>query len=132
MPKQTNKDKALIALLTTSSIVEASNKCGLSQETLYRFLKDKDFLAEYRNARRATVENAVTTIQNATSETVETLKRNLHCENPQAEIRAAEIILNNSLKSLELFDVIERLEKLENEYQEQTKENRERDKRRIL
>lgn len=114
MPKQTNKEKALIALLETASIVEASAVCGLSQETLYRYLRDKDFLKDYRDARRATVESAITQIQNATSEAVETLKKNLHCENPASEIRAAQIILDNAIKGVELIDVIERLEILEN------------------
>lgn len=114
MPKQTNKEKALIALLESQSIVEASIKSGLSQETLYRYLRDKDFLKDYRAARRATVENAITQIQRATAEAVETLQRNLHCENPAVEVRAAQIILETAVKGVELVDVIERLEILEN------------------
>lgn len=114
MPKQTNKEKALIALLETASIVEAAGVCGLSQETLYRYLRDKDFLKDYRSARRATVESAITQIQKATAEAVETLCKNLHCENPAVEVRAAQIILENAVKGVELIDVIERLEILEN------------------
>ncbi len=114
MAKQTNKEKALIALIDSASIREAAQKSGLSEETLYRYLKDKEFLSEYRNARRACVENAITQIQQATSEAVETLKKNLHCENPAVEIRAAQIILDNAIKGVELIDVIERLEILEN------------------
>jgi AcrR family transcriptional regulator len=119
MAKQTNKEKALIALIDSASIREAAQKSGLSEETLYRYLKDKEFIAEYRQARRATVENAITQIQQATGEAVETLKKNLHCENPAAEIRAAQIILDNAIKGVELIDVIERLENLENAIEEQ-------------
>ncbi len=122
MPKQTNKEKALTALLNSPSIREASKQSGLSEETIYRFLKEKDFLSEYRNARRATVENAITQIQTATSEAVETLKKNLHCENPAVEIRAAQIILDNAIKGVELVDVMERLEILEDEHQKQIEE----------
>lgn len=114
MPKQTNKEKALTALIHSPSVREAAQISGLSEETLYRYLREKEFIAEYRQARRATVENAITQIQQATGEAVETLKKNLHCENPAAEIRAAQIILDNAIKGVELIDVIERLEILEN------------------
>lgn len=86
----------------------------MSEETLYRYLRDKAFLKDYRSARRAPVESAITQIQKATAEAVEALQRNLHCENPSVEVRAAQIILENAVKGLELIDVIERLEISEN------------------
>ena len=114
MPKTTNKEKALAALLECASIAEAAKSCGLSQETIYRYLREKEFVSDYRAARRQVVENSITQLQRATSEAVETLRRNLSCESPQAEIRAAQIILENAVKGVELIDVIERLEILEN------------------
>jgi ACT domain-containing protein len=115
MAKQTNKEKALIALLKNPSITRAAKNSGLSEETLYRYLRDKEFVSEYRAARRLTVENAVAELQGAANEAVETLKKNLHCENPAVEIRAAQIILDNALKGVEMIDILERLEKLEDE-----------------
>ncbi len=120
MTKRTNKDRALIALLECNSIRDAAKACRLSEETLYRYLRDADFLRNYRDARRQTVENAISKLQAATAEAVETLERNLHCENPAVEVRTAQIILENAIKGVELIDVIERLEKLENEHQKQT------------
>ena len=120
MPKQTNQTKALIALLETPSITEASVKSGLSQETIYRYLRDKDFQKEFREARRATVDNAVSALQQATSEAVDTLKRNMRCEHPQAAITAARIILEMAFKGIEMADILERLETLENGNQSQT------------
>ncbi len=116
MPKQTNQTKVLIALLETPSITEASVKSGLSQETIYRYLRDKAFQKEFREARRATVDNAVSQLQQATSEAVDTLKRNMSCENPHAEITAARIILDMAFKGIEMSDILERLEILENEH----------------
>jgi len=78
MPKQTNKGKALAALLANGSIRDAAKACRLSEETLYRFLRDPAFLKEYRDAGRQTVENAIRKLQKATGEAVETLQRNLH------------------------------------------------------
>lgn len=123
MATQTNKTKALAALIKAASIAEAAKVSGLSEETLYRYLKDKDFLKDYRDARRAMVENAITQIQSATTEAVETLKKNLHCENPNAENRAAQIILEHAIKVVEIIDILERLENLENVIEEQNKKD---------
>ena len=95
MPKENNKEKALAALLESSSITEAAQNCELSEKTLRRYLEEKEFSEEYAEARRQIVESAVTGLQNAANEAVETLRRNLTCDNPQAEIRAAQLILDN-------------------------------------
>lgn len=116
MPKQTNQTKVLVALLETSSIADASVKSGLSQETIYRYLRDKGFQREFREARRAMVDNAVSALQRATSKAVQTLERNMSCENPAVETRTAQIILEMSFKGVEMADILERLENLENEH----------------
>jgi hypothetical protein len=95
MPKENNKEKALTALLESSSITEAAQNCELSEKTLRRYLEEKDFSDEYAAARRQIVESAVSALQQAANEAVETLRRNLTCDNPQAEIRAAQLILDN-------------------------------------
>jgi AcrR family transcriptional regulator len=90
-----NTEKALAALLNTSSVRDAATKSGLSEETLYRYLRDEDFKNQYELAKRQVVEAAVSALQQAANEAVETLRRNLTCDNPQAEIRAAQLILDN-------------------------------------
>ncbi len=95
MPKENNKEKALTALLESASIIEAAQTSGLSEKTLRRYLEEKEFSDEYAEARRQIVESAVSALQNAATEAVETLRRNLSCDNPQAEIRAAQLILDN-------------------------------------
>lgn len=52
----------------------------LSGETLYRYFRDANFLRDYREARRQTLDNAISKLRSATAGAVETLKRNLHCE----------------------------------------------------
>ena len=116
MPKPSNKDKALIALLGSNSIRDAAKACGLSEVTIYRYLNDQDFRREYREVRRQSVENAIGQMQRLTADAADTLERNLHCENPAVEVRTAQIIFENSIKLLETTDILERLENLENEY----------------
>jgi hypothetical protein len=114
-----NKEKALAALLNNSSVRAASKSSGLSEETLYRFLRNEDFRREYQQARRQTVQDAIGQLQSSAGEAVEALKRNLHSENPAIEIRAAQIILDNSFRGLETSDILFRLEALENEHRTQ-------------
>jgi hypothetical protein len=90
-----NTEKALTALLKASSVRDAAIQSGLSEETIYRYLRDEDFKSEYEQAKRQVVESAVSALQQAANEAVETLRRNLTCDNPQAEIRAAQLILDN-------------------------------------
>jgi AcrR family transcriptional regulator len=122
MPKQMNKGKVLIALIETTSIREAAKKSGISEATIYNYLQDKEFLAEYRNARRQTVESAIAQMQNAASEAVSRLRELQYCENPAVAARCAQIIFENSIKGMETTDILERLEMLENEHQKQIEE----------
>jgi AcrR family transcriptional regulator len=122
MAKERNREKILIALIETSSVREAAKKSGIGEATIYRYLQDKEFLSEYRNARRQTVESAIAQIQNAASEAVERLKELQYCENPAVAARCAQIIFENSVKGLETTDILERLETLENEHSKQIEE----------
>ncbi|MGB7201474.1 MAG: helix-turn-helix domain-containing protein [Pyrinomonadaceae bacterium] len=119
MPKHSNKEKALAALLETNSIRDAAKASGLSEATIYRFLADKAFLSDYRAARRQTVESAISKLQSASNEAVSTLIRNMNCANPAVETRTAQIVYENAIKGVETMDILERLEWLENEYQKQ-------------
>ncbi len=121
MPKETNKEKVLIALIETSSIREAAKVSGICEATIYNYLRDSEFKTAYRDARRQTVESAIAQMQNAASEAVERLKELQYCENPAVAARCAQIIFENSVKGLETTDILERLETLENEHSKQIK-----------
>jgi DNA-binding MurR/RpiR family transcriptional regulator len=108
-----NYEKALVALLETSTVAEAAKHAGLSEATIYRLLSDDDFQTEYRKTRRALVEKAVGQIQTATSKAVEALTKNLTCGTPSAEIRAAQIVMEMAHKGIEMTDILERLDAIE-------------------
>lgn len=113
MPKETNKEKALTALLQSASVIEAAAKSGLSPKTLYRYLEDANFKTEFKAARRKMFEQNIFKMQSLHNEAVETLQRNLYCENASVEVRAAQIIVEVNRKDFENFDILERLEDLE-------------------
>ncbi len=123
MPKVTNKEKVLAALIETSSIREAARTANVGEATIYRYLQDKEFLFDYRNARRQTVESAISQMQNAASQAVTTLIDLQHCENPAVAARCAQIIFENSVKGMETIDILERLEALEDAIKTENQKN---------
>lgn len=100
-------------LLTEKTIDEACTKGKIAPITYWRWMQNETFLREYRRARRSILENTVARLQSSTHQAIETLERNLNCENAAAENRAAQIILEQSIRGLEMLDVENRVEVLE-------------------
>jgi DNA-binding transcriptional MerR regulator len=117
--KIANREKSLAALLESASITEAAAKCGLNEKTLRRYLDDDEFQKEFRAARRVVFEQNIVRLQSLHAGAVSTLERNLSCENPSVEVRAAQIIIEASRKDFETLDILERLETLEDEHSKQ-------------
>ena len=93
------QDVAIAALLTEPTLEAAARRAGVSESSLLRWLRDPAFRAEYRAARRAVVEQAVSGLQHAASEAVNTLTRNLTCGMPASEIAAAKAIIDQAVKA---------------------------------
>ena len=123
MPKENNKEKALTALLTSASITDAAKSCGLSEKTLRRYLEDAEFQKEFRAARRVLFEQNIVRLQSLHAGAVDTLERNLNCENPSVEVRAAQIIIEGTRKDFETLDILQRLEVIEDEHSKQNQKN---------
>ena len=113
MAKQTNQEKVLAGLLSTNTIAEAAKKSKISEPTIYRYLSEDDFKKRYRAVRRELLEGAISQIQLASCDAVNTLKRNLTCGAPSTEVRAAQILLDTAIKGSEHLDILERIELLE-------------------
>ena len=118
--KTANREKALSALLESATITDAAKSCGLNEKTLRRYLEDAEFQKEFRAARRVLFEQNIVRLQSLHAGAVDTLERNLTCENPSVEVRAAQIIIEGTRKDFETLDILERLEKIENEHFKQT------------
>jgi hypothetical protein len=107
------EEAAISALLSEPTITDAATQAGIGESTLRRWLADPSFKASYRDARRQVVEQAVSGLQQATSDAVATLTRNLKCGVPASEIAAAKAIIDFAVKGVELVDLAERVEQLE-------------------
>jgi hypothetical protein len=106
-------EAVIAALLTEPSHAKAAEKAGISESTLLRWLRKPAFLRVYRRVRRGILEAAIGRLQKAADRAVDALERNLTCDHPPSEIRAATAILEHAGRGLELLDLRERLEELE-------------------
>ena len=106
------EDRALAALLSERTIADAAAKTGVGESTLLRWLAEPTFKARYRDARSQVVELAVTGLQQATGQAVETLVEITgNIAAPQAaRVSAAKTILDFAVKGVELADLAERIE----------------------
>jgi hypothetical protein len=107
------QEKALIALLSTNTTAAAAEQAGVSSKTIERWLRDEDFVREYRAVRSQVMETAVARIQHAASEAVEALRRNLTPPAPAStQVRAAVSILEIAAKGVELYDLVQKVDQL--------------------
>jgi hypothetical protein len=110
-----NQRKALAALLTSRTHKEAAGKCGLSESTLWRYLRDSAFAEHYRAARRVVVDQAVYTLQAEAADAAAVLREVSQDKQAPAAARvaAARVIVGLAFKGLELGDLQERIVSLE-------------------
>jgi len=107
------QEAAIVALMSCPTIAEAASKVGIGEATLWRWMQRPAFQRCYRAARGRVVEAAIGTLQQATTEAVAALQRNLTSGVPSVEVQAAKAILDQSTKAIELMDLVERVEYLE-------------------
>jgi hypothetical protein len=114
--KLSRKQEALIsALLLAPTLADAAHTAGIGEVTAWRWLKDPAFQTAYREARRAVVQQAITQVQRATGEAVETLRSVMQDTTApaSAKVSAAKTILETAIKAVELEDLEARLAILE-------------------
>ncbi len=108
-------EEAIAALLTQRNVEEAAKSVGISTKTLLRWMKDLEFDAAYRKARRLAFGQSVARLQQASGAAVSTLLKIM--VDPVAphstRVRAADSVLDHSAKSIELEDIEARVAELE-------------------
>ena len=109
------EEKILAALLATSTVRDASKKCGVPERTIHRRLADPNFRAEYQQRRSELVRVAWDglrgSLEDATAVVRELMADPL--APPQTRLNAARTTLEFTLKATEQLDILTRLEALE-------------------
>ena len=109
------QEEAIAALLTQRNIDEAAKAAGIAPNTLLKWMKEPEFDAAYREARRAAFRQSVARLQQASGAAVSTLlKIMVDASAPHStRVRAADSVLDHSAKAIELEDIEARVAQLE-------------------
>ena len=109
------QERAIIALLSHTTIKRAARAVGIDDATLWRWLQDKDFHNAYRTARRESVSQAIARLQQVSTEAVNTLREVMRDKTAKGSERvsAAKAIIEYSIKAVEIEDMAERLAQVE-------------------
>ena len=109
------KEAAVVALLSQRSVEDAARVSGVSARTLYRWIQEPDFSAAYRSARRAAFSQSVARLQQMSTAAVSTLGKIMVDPNAPAasRVRAADSVLSQAAKAIELDDLEARISELE-------------------
>jgi hypothetical protein len=107
-------EQAIVALLTHRNLDEAARAVGISPNTLLRWMKEPEFDAEWREARRLAFSQAIGRLQAFAGAAVATVVKIMADLNAPAgtRLRAAEIVLEQAQVS-KIEDVEDRVAKLE-------------------
>jgi hypothetical protein len=119
------QEDAIAALLTQRNVEEAARAAGIGTRTLLRWLKLPEFQAAYRQARREAFGQAVARLQQGASAAATTLLKTMidPATPASVRVRAAECVMNQATKAIEIEDIEARVSALEKEAQatEQTR-----------
>jgi hypothetical protein len=109
------KEEAIVALVSQRSIEEAARTCNTPARTLYRWLKEPEFDAAYRAARRHAYGQSISRLQQGSTAAATTLLKVMvdPTTPPSTRVRAAEAVLSHAAKAIEIEDIDARLRELE-------------------
>src|SRR5258708_22497715 len=89
-------EEAIVALLSHPSVESAARAIDVAPTTLMRWLRDAEFLAAYREARRAAFGQSIARLHQASGAAVSTLLKVMVSQNTPAStrVRAADSVLD--------------------------------------
>lgn len=106
--------RALAALVTEPTIRKAAEVSGVPERTLYTWLKDPLFDAEYRVMRRDATQQAIAIVQKFSSTAAAKLcQLALRGKSEATQFVASKAILEFAIKTVETEDFAARIEALE-------------------
>jgi phage terminase small subunit len=88
----------LSALIAGNAIIVAAKVAGVSERTAHNWLKLPHVLAAYQSAKSIAFDEALEGLRDCTKEAIDTLKSNLKALEPAVQVRAAHIILTQSIQ----------------------------------
>ena len=108
-------DQIILALLEHGTIEKAAASLGVSDVTVWRWLKKPDSQEAYRKARRDAFSRSIARLQHASGSAVSVLLRVMVDKDAPAasRVRAADSVLDRAANAIELEDLEVRVQRLE-------------------
>jgi hypothetical protein len=112
--------KAITALLDQPTITKAAIAAGIGHATMHGWLQQPEFRRAYMHARWKVVQQSISQVQRFTSEAAALLRDIMNDKSSPAyaRIAAANSIMNNGLRGVELEDHDERLAEIQKDIAE--------------
>ena len=107
------KEKALAALLTSPTVKAAAQETGVGSRTMRLYLKDPEFLAEYKKRCSSLLEDATNKAKAALPPAIERLSSIIMDDAQPTQYQIA--LCEYSLRMTEVVDYEQRLQALEDE-----------------
>ena len=116
--KAKTRDIVMAGLLSNVTVEDTASVTGISKSTIYRYLNNDAFKAEYEERQREMMRDSCKALQNSIKKSINELVRVRDDEttSPQIKLKAIDMILRHSYRMTEQFDILERLDRLEHEY----------------
>ena len=109
------KEAAILALLTARSIEEAARAADVPMRSLYRWLKEPEFDAAYRRAKRMAFGQAVSRLQQGTGAAAAVMLKMMADPATPAStrLRAADCVFCHAKSAIEIEEIEARVAALE-------------------
>ena len=110
------QQRGLAALLEAPTIQQAAMKSKISHQCLRRWLaSDREFREKYTEAMNALVRDAADSLRKNMSVAIQVMADVMTNESasPQIRLNAADAVMRNGLKFIEMQDILQRLAQIE-------------------
>lgn len=116
MKREKTKEIILNGLLVNTTVRETSKAIGISEATIYRYLKEDEFKKEYEKRRRAMLEDNCHKLQASMSQAIEELVGVINDKEVgvQVKLNAIDMLLRHTQRLTDQIDIMNRIENLEN------------------
>jgi transposase len=105
--------KAIPILIGCDTVEGAAKKAGISKNTIYTWMQQKEFSQAVSEARKKLFVSAMHKLMNVSMKAVITLENLLHAKSEAVRRAAANDVLAHIIKYRELTEIEERLETVE-------------------
>ena len=109
------KQRVITALMTAPTVRDAADQAGVSEATVYRWMREDDFHGAYKAALDAATKQAATHLQSMLTAAAQTLHEIMldTAAAPSARVSAARAVWEIAYRAREIDDFSERLRKVE-------------------